>query len=292
MNAAVLVLLALTQGTPSPPAPPPPAPSRLSDHAFCEALGPLVEGPAHATLLPGRLGGGRPICARNAVGLSGGLGLAIDLPRFYGALTGSVAVDGRLRLHDRIEVFAEVEAFRYERVIAPFSAGVASLGYTALGATGRLVERPRAALGLSGRVVLPTAFSLHPQTAPFAFDFAALVAATPVAPVLLRLSLGVLGSAVAGPGPDLPRFGVTVTGGLELRPVRTFAFVADLHGRFGYGAPLSALAGAFALRFSDDRRFSLEIGAALPFAGQERKDAVASIRAQVELGPRPGAAGN
>lgn len=263
----------------------PPRPSFLSDTAFCDAIGALPEGPIQGALLPGALGTGRPTCARHAVGAGIGLGLTVDLPRFYGALGAAFQFSGRLRVHRRVEVFADVELLRYDRVIAPFSADAVGFGTTSVGATAMILERPRGALSARTRVVFPTATGLHPNTAPFGFDLGLFAATTPVAPLLLRIDLGVLGSAVAGPGPDLPRFGLTVTGGAELRPVRGFGFAADLHARFGYDAPLGALAAGLGLRFSDDRRFGFEVGVTLPFAGRERRTVVAGLRGTVQLGP-------
>ena len=58
-----------------------------------------------------------------------------------------------------IELFATLEALRYQSVITPVPSSYLGLGHMGLGASYRFLDHSDVNLGLSGRVVLPTAIA-------------------------------------------------------------------------------------------------------------------------------------
>jgi len=252
----------------------------------CESFGyGLPQGPITAALLDGRLGAGQRTCGRSEVGLDAGGMLLVDTFNFYGHLLGGLTLDGSLAIGSRGELFARMEFLRFQQVITPTSATHLGLGHTTLGGTWRFLIQPKASLGLTGKVVLPTAFDLYKNAWPIGMDVGVTAVATPLRWLSLHAHGGLIASAVITQGDPMPLVGGVVTAGLALQPVAGFAFVADLHGNFGYRGPIDVFAGALGVRFSDKKRFGFEVGATIPIAGVERSALRLDLRASIRLGP-------
>ncbi len=259
----------------------------LSAHADpCESFGyGLPQGPITAALLDGRLGAGQRTCGRSEVGLDAGGMLLVDTFNFYGHLLGNLTLDGSLAIGSRGELFARMEFLRFQQVITPTSASHLGLGHTTLGGTWRFLIRPKASLGLTGKVVLPTAFDLYKNAWPIGMDAGVTAVATPLPWLSLHAHGGLIASAAISQGDPMPLVGGVVTAGLALQPAAGFAFVADLHGNFGYRGPIDVFAGALGVRFSDKKRFGFEVGATIPITGVERSVLRLDFRASIRLGP-------
>jgi hypothetical protein len=244
----------------------------------------LPAGPVAAGLRDGDLGRGRRLCGRHEVGLGAQAGLVVDRPNFYGHLLADISLDGSVRVGRRVELFAELALLRYQKVISVFSSQYVGLGHLGLGATGRFLVRDKTSLGVTGRLVLPTAFGLYEHAWPLAMEagIAALFAAHRT--VHFHLQAGPIWSFAFSQGASQPRLGAAITAGAELRPVPGFGFTADLVTGFGYEAPVDVLAVALALRWSDARRFGFELGANIPLAGREPELVVIEARWNVAFG--------
>lgn len=238
----------------------------------------MAEGPVVAGLLDGDLGRARRACVRTEAGLGVGGLIVADTPNFYGHVVGSAVLDGSYALDDRTEIFGSAELFRYDSVISALTSTYVGVGHTALGANRILSASERAHVAVNGKVVLPTAVGLYRTAWPFGLDLG--LSGTWAASDLLRLhgQIGGLTSLAASKGPTQGRVGAMSTLGAELRPGKAFAAVADLSAGFGYTAPVDVVAAALGLRFSDGRRWGLELGATVPLAGRERALATFALR--------------
>ena len=243
----------------------------------------MPTGPVVAGLLDGDLGTAHRVCGRTEVGVGGGGALLVDLPNFYGHLSAGLSVDASLAVTDRLELFGSMQLLRHESVITPIPAAATGLGSTALGAGYRVLSRERWALGVNGKFVLPTAVGIYSNAWPVGYDLGFAGQFTLHPRVLFHSQAGVLGSAAISDGPAAPRFGLALTSGIELRPGRAFAFIADLHANFGYRAPLDNLSIAMGLRFSDGKRFGFELAGVVPLAGQDRTMVALELRVSVRM---------
>lgn len=256
-----------------------------------EAADGMPTGPVVVGLFDGNLGAAHRACGRNEVGLDVGALLLVDMPNFYGRLSAGGTLDGSVMLHPRVELFGKLEFLRFENVITPIPATALGLGFTSVGAGWQVLRRDKVVLGINGKTVLPTAAGIYHNAWPIGLDLGLALQVAAARGVHLHGQASFLGSAVASKGPAFPRAGGAVTFGTELRPGKAFAFVVDLYGSFGYRGPLDALAVAFALRFSDGKRFGFELGGMIPFAGTERAMVAVDFRASIRLGkftPHPG----
>ena len=262
------------------------APPRAHADGPCDrhAFG-LPTGPVQAGLLDGELGRARRVCGRSEVALDAGGLLLVDLPNFYGRIAAGVRLEGSWAFAERGELFGSFEAFRYDSLITPLSSSAAGIGHATVGASYRFFGNDRAALGINGKFVLPTATPLYQHTWPLGFDAGLAAQLEAHRLVHFHLQAGLLTSVGMGKGPAQPRIGAALTAGAELRPHDTFAVAIDLHSSFGYTAPVDVFAAALAIRFSDARRFGFEIGATVPIAGQERAAARVDLKASVRFGP-------
>jgi len=270
----VLVGLVLLAAAPSPAQADP-----------CEAFSyGLSQGPITAALLDGRAGAGQRTCARSEAGLTAGGQLIVDSFNFYGHLLGGMTLDGSLALGSRGELFARVEFLRFQQTITPTPSTYLGLGHTTIGGTWRLLIKPKASLGLTGKAVLPTAFDLYKNAWPLAFDMGVNFVATPTHWLSVHGHAGVLASAAITRGDPMPKLGGVVTAGVAFQPAAGFAVVADVHGNFGYRGPVDVVAAAAGLRFSDSKRFGFEVGATIPIVGVERSALRLDLRASIRLG--------
>lgn len=258
----------------------------------CDEAGDgMPTGPVVAGLFDGNLGAAHRACGRNEVGLDAGGMLLVDMPNFYGRLSAGGSLDGSAMLHPRVELFGRLEFLRFENVITPIPATSLGLGFTSVGVGWQMLRKDRVVLGLNGKTVLPTAAGIYHNAWPIGLDLGLALQVAAARGVHLHGQASFLGSAAISKGAANPRAGGALTFGTELRPGKAFAFVLDLYGSFGYRGPLDALAVAFALRFSDGKRFGFELGGMIPFAGVERAMVALDLRASIRLGaftPHPG----
>lgn len=260
-----------------------PLPARAQ---LCADVGDgMPTGPVISSTLDGNLGNAHRFCGRSEVGLGLGGLLLIDRPNFYGHLAAGGKLDGSYAVSERFEVFGSFEFLRYESVITPIAASAIGLGVSNVGAAGQLLVRDKWGLGLNGKIVLPTAAGIYQNAWPVGLDLGLAAQFKASNKVLFHVQLGGLTSFAISKGAANPRIGGVLTAGTELRPGKAFALAIDLHGNFGYRAPLDTLAAALALRFSDGKRFGFSLGAVLPFAGQERALVALDLRASIRLGP-------
>ncbi|GEM_PF-995895 len=246
----------------------------------------LGQGAAQSGVLDGDLGTARRLCGRTEFGVVGGLSLIADAANFYGRLKGGLTLDGSYAVHERIEIFASWEAFRYEQVLAPLGASFIGLGHFSLGGTGRFVDAEKATAGVTGRVVLPTTW-LYKNARPIAWDVGVGVLGRVHPTVHLHAQVGLMASAAISAGAADPRAGFAGNFGVELRPLPALALVVDLQGNFGYQAPVEMVAAAIALRLSDRHRFGFELGATIPIAGRERNAVALDFRFTGRFGTFP-----
>lgn len=245
----------------------------------------LATGPVTATLADGGLGRARRACPRSEIGGAVRGLLLVDTPNFYGHLVGGLHFDGSWALDGRTELYGQLELIRYDSVISAATATYLGPGHTALGATRRLDDDGPVAWGLTGKVVLPTAFGLYRNAFPLAADLGAVAQ---VGDGLFQAHGALLlkGSVQASRGPAFPRGGVAPTLGGAFVPGRAFAVVVDLQSGFGYDAPVDHLSLAPALRFAA-QRVGIDVAATLPLAGRERALTGIELRTVGRLGAAP-----
>ncbi len=252
----------------------------------CDEPSSLPMGPVTAGLLDGDLGLGLPACGRSQVAMAGGGMLLADTFNFYGNLSAGLTLEGSYA-RGRGQLLGGWEFLRYESVIAPLPSSFLGLGHLRLGGGYRLVEKENLAFSLHGQAVLPTTSGLYQNAFPIGFDLGLSAQIRAHEHIHVHGDVGLLGSVAVTSGDPQPRLGAAVTAGVELRPSRRFALVVDLYGNFGYGGePLEVFAAALALRFADDKRFGMEMGATIPLAGRDQTALSFEMRAQVLLGKR------
>lgn len=250
----------------------------------CEADG-MPSGPVVAPLADGGLASPRRACARSELGVAGGGRLTIERADFYGYVTGALQVDGSVAVRRDLEVWASVEALRFDLGVASLTATSLGLGNTTVGATWAPTRRRGGlAAGVQAKLVLPTASGLYGHARPFGAEVGVVGQWRPHRLAALHGAFAAHLIAAAG-GPPLPAGGLTVNLGVEVRPHPVFAFVLDLDGSFLRTDPLDWWAVAAALRFTDTKRFGFELGARLPVAGADRTLASVLLRGSVRFGP-------
>lgn len=244
----------------------------------------MPTGPVLAPLLDGGLGRAHRVCGRSEIAVRGGGLLAIDKPNFYGRVTAGLNLEGSYAPTRTTEVFAGLEALRFDTVISSLAASRLGLGHTYLGAAHRSVLGERTSLGVNGKLVLPTAPGLYHNAWPVSVDLGFAGQFTATRRLYLHGQIGLLATFVASRIAPSVRLGAALTGGAEFLPIRRLAIAADLHTLVGYTDVLDAVAGAVALRTSGLRRFGLELAGTFPFAGRLRTQAAVMLRVSVYLG--------
>jgi hypothetical protein len=244
----------------------------------------MPTGPVVAPLFDGGLGRGYRVCGRTEVGFRAGGLILVDKPNFYGRVSAGGTLEGSWAPTKNAELFAGAELVRYDTVIQSLSASAIGFGHTYIGGSYRMVMSERTTIGFNGKLVFPTASGLYKEAWPFGFDFGMVGMYSPHPKVHLRGQIGLMASVVASHAGAGPRFGASVTGGVDFVPIRRFAIAADLVSVLGYTDVLDVFGGAVALRFSNLKRFGFELAGTFPFAGRERAQAVVMLRASVRLG--------
>ncbi|MDP2307014.1 MAG: hypothetical protein Q8P18_13400 [Pseudomonadota bacterium] len=248
----------------------------------------IATGPVTVGFQDGDLGVPRRVCARSEVGLAPGGLAVVDTANFYGHIVAGGTLEGSWAPSRRTEVYASVEAFRYDSVITPIPATYMGFGHVGIGASQRLWDNEAVAIGLHGRVVAPTAVGLYRNAYPIGLDIGVSGLWAPLPTLRVHADVAGLGSAAISHGPSLPRAGARVMVGGEWQPVKPFALVLDVTSGFGYTAPVDSVAASLGLRFGIGDRVGIELGASVPLAGRERTLAAGELKFNVRLGKLEG----
>ena len=118
--------------------------------------------------------------------------------------------------------------FRYDQLITPLPSKSIGLGHLSVGLNGLLVEVDKAAVSVSGKMVLPTAAPLYKNSHPFHFDLGIGAQLAPISAIQIHAHVSGLFSFAASRGPTQARGGGSFVIGAELRPAPPFALVVDL----------------------------------------------------------------
>lgn len=247
----------------------------------CSRDGALPTGPAQAWLWDGMLGLAQPVCPATTVAVGPRALLLADTPAFYGRIVASGTLEARLALSDRTAVGLTMEPAHYESTISALSSSWFGYGATTLTATQRVDEGGPVGLAMVGRLVLPTSIGLYGHAWPFSADLGLALQAEH-GPWSAHGQAGLAATAGVGAGPTALATGLPLTLGGVWRPSGGFSTVLDLQSSFGYAAALDHLAVAPALRFGTGH-FGMELGAAIPVAGENRTLTVVRVGAGARL---------
>ena len=228
---------------------------------------------------PGDLGSGHRLCGRTEVGFSLGGSATLDIDNLYGLLGGGLTVDGALTLTDRTTLFGSLELLRYDTLISAFSDSALGPGHTMVGVGHRLAESETAALGVDGRLVLPTAVALYRNAWPLALDAGLSAEWAPVPAFRGHARLGLLTSAALSTGPAYPWLGGTARIGGEWRPGRAFGLLLDVDTTLGYAAEdvLEGIVLAPAFRFGV-KQTGIAMGFWVPVVTDKRQPLAFELR--------------
>ncbi len=236
---------------------------------------PVPRGPVQAWLWDGQLGLAQPVCPKTTVGVGPRALLLADAPNFYGRVVGSGTLEARLALSERTAVGMVLEPLHYESTISALSSSWFGYGATTLTATTRVDEGRSLALAVAGRLVLPTAIGLYGQSYPVGGDVGLAFDAGGGA-WSAHGQVGFAALASMGVGPTALSTGLPITAGAswQLRPGFSLAF--DAQSSFAFDAPVDHVAIAPAVRIGSGR-YGMELGAAVPVAGENRALAAARL---------------
>lgn len=252
----------------------------------CTLMGDgMPTGPVDPTFHDGDLGAARRGCLRSEVGIGVGGRLTVETANFYGYIAGGLQLDGSVKLGDRFEVFAKIDAPRIDLAIASLSRMALGVGPLSGGFAFTQEVRDDLAIGTHAAVMLPTAYGGYQHTSPMGAELG-INLTWQGAPILL-LHTSLVGYTAFGVGavPADPEFGMTANLGIEVRPTQVFGFVVDLDASLFYVETVDHIAPGIGLRFSDGKRFGFELGARLPVYGRERALVTLGARTSVRIGP-------
>lgn len=250
----------------------------------CEQAGDgFPTGPVVAPLADGGLGTPLRTCVRSELGLVADARLTADTANFYGYVVAGVVLAGSAAVHPEVEVTGRLEAFRMDLGIATLSSTSMGLGHLTAGAAWARDVSDLAAIGVRGRVVLPTATPLYQVGRPFGGELSFTSVQQPHR--LVRVHEGVSGLIQGGVGgPVALAGGLTLNAGVEVRPAKVFGVVVDVDAGFFRTATFDHLAVGAGLRFSDGERFGFEFGVRAPLAGRERALLTVELGGTVRFG--------
>ena len=281
--------------------------ARDADQGVCQRQNAaLAQGPLGLTFQAGAFGAPRRVCPKSEVGLALRAPVAAEIGReLFTDLVGDVptpvldVLDGREQFYvnatagtaitlawaplSRVELFLEIEAFRFQYVRASTTSTAMGFGHLSPGATFLVAEGRDYAVGVTGRAQLPTATGFYRHTFPFALDVGAQVLVQPLPFLRLHGYLGGSGAVALGAVADA-RGGLVGVAGAEILPFDWLAFVADLNGRALYDDTLDHLALGLGVRAAIFSTVGLEGGLLIPLAGSERALTALMVRATWRLG--------
>ncbi len=245
--------------------------------AACEAAPAhgLPVGPVALGYYEGDMAVGRRVCPRTELGLGVRGGAIIDTPNFYGAIAADGLLFGSLRLDEKRELFATIEAVHYQFVQnATLTATAVDLGQLTFGGTTSWAWTDSWLGAWSARFMLPTS-TATPNVRVVGAEVGHATRLALNAWAELHGYAGVDVSAGLSNGPMFPRAGATALVGAQLRPVHWFAAALDVNGRYG---ATTHLAPALALRFRIARDWGTELGGTIPLVGSDRRDAILGLK--------------
>ncbi len=246
---------------------------------FCDAwIDGVPQGPVAADIVDGDLGAAHGVCPTTSIGLTAGGNAIVELENLYGRIRATGTLTGSYALSDRAELYAKVEAVRFDTIITAISVTGIGPGYTDVGASYRLLEGPHAALGLHGTLVLPTAFTLDQHSWPLGVDVGADGVYAVKDNFLLHASVVPNFGAALGGGPAYPAFGVNLDLGAEWKPFKRFGVVLDGISAFGRTDVLDYAGVGVGFRGGIGDHFGLSLEARAPLVGKARELAGADLR--------------
>jgi hypothetical protein len=238
----------------------------------------LAEGPITFGFQSADVATGRRACPRTEVGLGVQGGAIIETANFYGAVTGAGLLSGSYAVRPDLEVFATLEALRFQFVQnATLTGTTLHLGQLTVGGTWMALTRGPFVLSPSARLQLPTSFA-SPRTRTVGAEVGAAMLYRPTNRFEVHGYAGVDASMGLGAGPALPRAGFLMNVGTEYALCSGFAAVLDANVHFGHRAVLDYVAPALGLRFRAGEHFGAELGASLPLLGAERALAIGGLK--------------
>lgn len=230
----------------------------------------LADGPLPIGFSQRDFGLVRRACPRTEVGLGLEADAIVENENFYGNVRTALRLDASVQPVGPLELFVTVEPLFYQVVIQSFRDDHLGLGDTSFGATLLAFARDRFALSLMARGTVPTAIGYYEHSFPAGLDGGVLLLVEPIA--ALRLHAGLLAGtrfAFTKADPD-PRGALVGNGGLDLVVADWLSVVLDLNGQALERGGLDHLSAALGLRAAPWEKLSIELGANVPFAGNER----------------------
>ncbi|PTL78232.1 hypothetical protein [Vitiosangium sp. GDMCC 1.1324] len=238
----------------------------------------LAEGPVTFGFQSADVSTGRRACPRTEVGLGVQGGAIIETQNFYGAVTAAGLLSGSVAVRPDLEVFATLEALRFQYVQNATLTGTnMSLGQLTLGGTYVALTSGSFVLSPSVRLELPTSFA-SPRTRTVGGEIGAAALYRSSERFEVHGYAGVDASLGLGASASLPRAGFLVNVGAEYALFSGFAAVLDANVHFGRRDVLDYVAPAVGLRFRAGEHFGAELGASLPLLGAERALAIGGLK--------------
>lgn len=238
----------------------------------------LAEGPVTFGFQSADVATGRRACPRTEVGFGVQGGAIIEAANFYGAVTGAGLLSGSLAVRPDVEVFATLEAPRFQFVQnATLTGTTLHLGQLTVGGTWMALTSGPFVLSPSVRLQLPTSFA-SPRTRTMGGEVGAAMLYRPTERFEVHGYAGVDASMGVGAAAALPRAGFLLNVGAEYALFSGFAAVLDANVHFGHRAVLDYVAPALGLRFRAGEHFGAELGASLPVLGAERALAIGGLK--------------
>jgi len=254
----------------------PPGPGSCSGVA-----GPgLFDGPVALGFFSADFGTARRACPRSEVGLGLLAGATIDNPDFYGTLSGGALLYGSYTLSPALEVFGALEAVKLQYVQnASLKGTTAALGQATVGASYTLLRQGRWLVAPSGRVMLPTDFSM-PNVRTVGLELGGAASYQVNGNLELHGYLGGDLSAGLSAAGALPRPGLLASAGVQYAFASWIGVALDLDAHAGDSA---YLAPALALRVALARAVGLEVGGTLPLLGTIRSNGALGVKVACRL---------
>ena len=238
----------------------------------------LAEGPVALGFLAADVSTARRACPRTEVGLGLQGQALIETRNLYGAITAAGVVSASLAVRRDLELFATLEAARFQYVQNASLTGTnVALGQLTLGGTWSGLGRGPFVLAPVARLQLPASFA-SPRLRTLGAEVGAALLYRPTERFDVHGYVGVDTDLGLGAGAALPRAGALLNVGVEYAFFRHFAAVLDANVRFGRRAPLDSVAPTLGLRVSVGSHFGAELGASLPVLGAERALAAGGLK--------------
>jgi hypothetical protein len=220
----------------------------------------------------------RSACPRTSVGVGIDGRAIVENENFYGNIRAAARVDASFQPFDQLELFTTVEPLAYQLVIQSFRDDHLGVGDTSVGATLLAFARQRFALSVMARADLPTAYGYYQNSFPIGVEGGLLMLLEPVNPLRLHGGLLIGHRTAFTRATGDPRTALIANAGADFVIEDWLAFVIDLNGQVLERGDLDHLSVAVGARFAVFDDIGIEVGANLPFAGDERNLAAFVLR--------------